>query len=598
MAETIGLVILSTLTAEATAWGTVAVVSSTAATVVGTGVLLGGALALSYLVKPDVPKPNDGTQPLKQAIPPRPFGYGRCRISGSYMLFENPEYGAPGDEYSYDVLALHQGEIGGIVHYFLNEDLVYLDGSDLVFHFANDDDRRYGIDGTQAVLIETRLGLDTETAYTTVTAALPELWTSAHRGDGIASLMLRCRANSNLENFPKTFPRGLPKPSVVADLSAVYDPRIDDFTVSTNPVLQLLDYLTSEDRGLGLDWDDVIEPVDDGLMDEADICDELVTKADGSTEKRYQSSGWAYLTTDPAEVIGALLASCDGWMAEAGDGTLVLKVGKYRAPTITLTDDHIVGFSIDHGVPDEEVVNEIRFSFTAPGNDYRAADGNAFQDAASIAEIGRIRSRSQSYDWVQSHSQCRRLAKRAMARSVATMRGSLVTSLYGLQVLGQRWVKVQSGEIDDLSDAVIEISRAKVDIQNARVAFEWTLVNPNAIDAWDAATEEGTAPTFDSQLTPLPRNATVSSPGGGVIRVVIDEPPGGRTDLTYAVEYKLAAASVWTRQVFASPTDLGDTLQMDTIALPAGTYHVRVASIGAGAGGALSPWTTTDSIVL
>jgi hypothetical protein len=618
VAETVGFILLTAATAStataATVGGTVLFGTVTVAGALGTAAILGASIAVSYAAQPNVPRPNDGTQPLKQAIAPRPFGYGRCRISGPYILFEAPEADAPGSEFSYDVIALHQGKMGAIQHYFLNEDLVYVGGDGYLDGIADADDGRYDIaaGGTDVnVIIKTRSGLPTETAYAELVAALPAIWTNDHRGDGIASLMLASKASTNIENQPRYFPRGLPKPSVVADLSPVFDPRdpaqdredADTWAVSTNPVLQLLDYLTHAERGPALDWDEVVEPVIDDLMAEADICDELVTRADGSTEKRYQSSGWAYLTTDPADVIAAIMATCDGWFAEKGDGTLALAVGQYRAPTVTLTDDHIIGFTIAHGVADEELVNEIQFSHTAPGNDYRQAPGNAWQDTASIAEVGRIRSRPQEFSWVQSHSQCRRLAKRHMARHTATRRGTLKVSLYGTRALGQRWLRVQSDSIDDLADAVIEIppsARARVDIMNACVIFEWVLVNPNEIEAWDPATEEGTAPTFDSKLTPTPTGMALAA-SGSAIQVTIDEPPGARTDLGFAVEWRLdGSVGAWTRQTFtfAQVTDLGASWRVTTAVVAAGTYDVRIASIGAGANSALSPWTTEDAVTI
>lgn len=611
MAETFGLLLLTGLTVE-TAAGTAAVGALTigatgisVATVVGTAALLGTSIAVAYATQPGVPKPSEagGTQAMKQAIAPRPFGYGRCRLAGAYMLYESDAL------YSYDVVALHQGRIGGIVHYFLNEDLVWLNASSYVARIADPSTgSRYGtsVQPISNVLIEHRLGLGTETAYVEVVSALPELWSNDHRGDGVASLLLRCKRTDGVAEFTTAFPRGLPKLSVVADLAPVFDPRNpahdredpDTWAVSSNSVLNLLDYLTNPERGgPGQDWDVLVQPVLAALMAEADICDEPVTRADGSTEPRYTCNGRAFLNTDPADVQAAILATCDGWMCERGDGTLALTVGKYRAPTVTIAARHILGLSVERGVPDEDVVNEFQITWTAPGNDYREAPGAPWRDLASIAEIGRVRSRPLQLTWVQSHSQARRLAKRAMARQTASLRGTLLVSLFGVRALGERWLRVQDGDTADLSDAVVEVTRAKVDLANARVELDYVLVNPNEIEAFDAAQEEGETPTFDSRLTPTPTGATWSA-SGGAIRVLINEPPGARTDLTFAVEYKLAAADTWTRQVFTTPVDLGATLQMTTAVVPAGTYDVRIASIGAGAGGALSPWTTEDSVVI
>jgi hypothetical protein len=592
MAEAIGALILAGATVE-TAAGTATVASLTlfgtsltVGTIVGTAAILGTSIAIAFATQPKVPSASDGSQPIKQAIPPRPFGYGRMRLAGAYMFFEVTS----ATNASMDVLALHQGKIAQVVHIYLNDDIVELDGSDFVINVLNGEyGNRYKA-GASAddTLVQYRLGLPTETVYAEPNSSFPTLWTTAHRGDGIASLYLRCTGNITQDDFVGCYPRGLPKPSVVADLSPIWDPRDggqdpddpDTWLVSSNPVLQLLDYLTDADRGLALDYDTLIAPVIDAWMAEADICDDAVDKADGSTEPRYRSDGWAFMSTDPAEIIGAILATCDGWLAEAGDGTLSLRVGRYTASDIILTDDHIFGFSIDKGVADEELINEVQFSYTAPQANWRDCPGVSMRDETSIAETGVVRSQMLQLPWVQSHSQGRRLAKRQIARQQAPARGQLVTGLYGLKALGQRWVRVQSRQISDLSDAVIEVSKVHIDLANARLTFDWTLVNPNSIDAWDPATEEGVPPNY----FPVPANVTLGDGGAGAIQVEFDKLDPEQPWLFYVVDYRVGSSGPWTRQLFYPNLDLvdigGGRVQFTTSAVAPGTYSVRIAATG------------------
>jgi hypothetical protein len=590
MAETIGFLILAGAEAAgaagaAAAGATVILPGLTVATAVGTAAILGASIAVAFATQPEVPKASDGSQPIRQPIPPRPFGYGRTRVAGAYMLFEVDDAGE-----SWDVLALHHGRIDSIVHVYLNDDLVQLSPTGFVNGLLNlpDTDTRYNHNVGNLVQLKFTLGADSETAFADVVAVLPTLWTSNHRGDGVASLMLHC-IDVSTTNVLKNYPRGLPKPSVVADLSPIWDPRDggqdpddpDTWEVSSNPVLQLLDYLTNADRGPALDYAALIEPVIDEWMAEADICDEIVDKADLSTEPRYRSDGWAFLTTDPAEVIGAILNACDGWLAENGDGTLSLKVGQYRAPDVTFTDDHIVGFAIDKGVADEEIVNEVQFTYTAAQANWRDAPGVSFRDEASISELGVLRSTRLSLNWVQSHSQGRRLAKRALARHTAAARGQLITTLYGLRALGERWVNVRSRLIADLTDAVIEITRVRIDLANARLTFEWTLVNPNSVDAWDEETEEGVAPHY----FPVPTNVTAEDHGAGnEIRVDFDEVDPAQPWLWYAIDYRLGTSGSWTRVLRFAEEDLttlgGGRVRLTTDAVSPGAYSVRIAATG------------------
>jgi len=129
MAETIGYLILAGIdyaaTAAAGVGGSAAASGTVAAAVGGTAILPGltvagavgtaailttsTAITFATAAAPKVPDGSDGSQPLRQPVPPRPFGYGRTRLAGSYMLFELQF------ENSWDVLALHHGRIAGVV---------------------------------------------------------------------------------------------------------------------------------------------------------------------------------------------------------------------------------------------------------------------------------------------------------------------------------------------------------------------------------------------------------------------------------------------------------------------------------------------------
>lgn len=629
MAEVVGAILIQGLVGEsfvaAGGWAVTvapATLGGLSAATIGSAALIGASLVGGALLSQPsatsfaLPSPSDGTQTIKQPMPPRILGYGRARVSGAYVLYE----GTFTTNYSVDVIALHYGRIQAIQQFYLNDDIVRLNASGYVNAvYSNSvngatNDARYlnaAAPSTGAVdlggiysyvRINYRLGLATETAYTEVTSTeLSGVWTSAHRGDGIASATMRCAA-PNSANYYSTFPRGLPKLSVLADLAPIFDPRdatqsrgdSSTWVVSRNPVIQIINYLTDEARGLGLDWDDLIAPNLSDLMAQADICDELVTRANGTTEARYAASGWFTLDTDPAEILGTILTSCDGWMAEKGDGTLSIIVGKYTTPDKILTDAHIFGFSIAHGVDDEEAVNELKFTYSAPANDYREAQGDPWRDDDAISDMGRVRTQSLRLGWVQSHSQGRRLAKRAMARYQARLRGSLTTSLYGLACLGERWLRVQSDSLSDLSDAVIEVTRARVDIQGARVVFDWILVNPNEIDAWDADEEEGTEPTFPGTITLLHKPTGVSAAGSGsAIQVTLADP--SEPTYVYAVQYAPTGTSTWSQQMFLTYTPSGGNIVLTTSAVAAGTYDVRVAAINSE--NIQSAWATTTATV-
>lgn len=550
MAEAVGLLLLAAIpggTGFAATSVSIAGISlgiSTAASVLGSAALLGASIGLSYALAPPAPKqpkPADSLLSIRQPNPVRQGGYGRDRVAGSYMLYHSALVLGLG--LSFDVVALVGGEICRYQQFYLNDDAVALSGSTVI----GGSDGRYG---SGNITIQSRLGLATETAYSDFVSALPGIWTSNHRGDGIASMALRCNQSSDIEHWTAFYPNGLPAPSAVCDLYPIWDPRdpaqdpdnpaswiaAPAYSPSTtyaagarvtmdrapfysyaggnvgnqpdlnphkwcavlqNPILQIINFLTDQDHGMGLDRGILITPGLAALKAKADLCDALVANAAGGQEPRYSSCGKFNFDDDPADILGAMLATCDGWMTEDGDGTLVIEVGVYSAPTVTLASQHIVGFSINYGIADEQVINELTLEFNSPAHGYKSVAGDPWRNEADISQRGIVRPQSLSLKWVQRHSQARRLSKRAMAR-LAAPRGTVTTTLYGLRALGQRWVSLAYPFLPETGTAaapvVVELSRGSINFLAATVSFDWTLVDPATIDAWDPDTEEGRAP--------------------------------------------------------------------------------------------------------
>lgn len=554
MPEIIGAIILAAIpgpfaigSASAISVGSVSIGAST----IGSAAILATSVALNYALTPapKQPKPADGLLSIKQTVPSRQGGYGRDRVAGSYMLYEAgilfPFY------VSGDVIALIGGRICGFKQYFLNDDAVSMTGT--IVNGMGDGRYAGGI-----IRVESRIGLETETSYSLMTSTFGAVWTSDHRGDGIASLMLACAQADTSEHQSNVYPNGKPEPSAVCDLYPIWDPRdgaqdpddpatwiaaatfnlgttyaADDrviylgapyysyaggnvgfapdlypnkwCAVLSNPVLQLIDFLTDSDHGMGLDRETIITPVIDSLKAKATLCDALVLDKDGNFGPRYTSNGKFNFDDDPADVFNAILATCDGWTTEGELGSLILEVGVYSAPTVTIASQHIVGFSINYGIADEQVVNELTLTFTDPDNNYKQVPGQAWRNEDDISARGRVRSQSLALNWVHRHSQARRLSKRVMAR-LSAPHGTVTTTLSGIRALDQRWVNIAypflPGMGTDDDPVIVEFSSGTVDYMAGTVTFEWVLVDPDTIDAWDAVVEEGDGPGMVADNNP------------------------------------------------------------------------------------------------
>lgn len=569
MAEAIGSLILPAIGIAATAAVTIGTVSISAATIVGTVVLVGGSIGLQMLLAPDeptmptaqrqtpsgrttLPTPESGHVPLRQAIPPRTVAYGRVRLSGTYVLFE------ANDGVSWDVVAFHHGQIEAFAGFYLHDDVVQLTtlSGGTVMGLI---DGRYG--GSH-INIDTRIGLATNVAYPQPSAAMPEIWGPAMRGDELASIMLQCLPTTTPSEFSVIYPRGKPEPSVVVDAKPIVDHRSSTTTAlmprGQNPVNQLIDYLTNDDYGMGLDFDTLIAPVLADLNNEANLCEGVVIRASSLGEYRYMSCGAFQIDSDPADVVGAILDTCDGWISENGDGTLALKVGVYRPPTVTFLSKHIRGINLQYDLADEEAINELSVDYCEPRLDYKTVTTDPWRNEDDIAERGRVRSQRLSLPWVQSFTQARRLAKRRDAQNNAAFRGSLTTTLFGLQALGERWVRVQAPELPDMADMVIEVRSVTIDLLNSTMTFKFISIDEDTIDDWSPS-EEGADIVIPPKLisaTPPPIDPV--GPGGlnaeayrsafevapldtAFGAVAFDDPH--RPDLTYQVQFRVAGSS-------------------------------------------------------
>jgi hypothetical protein len=494
--------------------------------------------AAGALARPNTPDPELAKSTVKQSRPIRRRGYGKARVGGAYMLFEAER------NVSWDVLALIDRRIAGPwERFWLHDDEVFLnpDGPDFVV--ATRPDSRYS---PNHVYMEFRYGLATETAYSDVVAAFPGLWTNDHRGDGIASAKLHAN-HGETKYLQEDFPNGIPLLSVSGKLAMVYDPRDgaqdpddpDTWEWSDNPALILLDYLTTE---MGLSYATAIAPAEGDWIAAANVCEEAVSLKAGGTEERYRCGGTYQADNAPADVIGTILSTFDGWLAQRGDGALTVKAGKYEAPTVTITGDHILDYSFRRFMPDEEAVNELLVSFTSPDHAYNTVETDPWTDDADIAARGRVRSDNLALTWVQSNGQARRLAKRRMSRLGAAMRGTIRTNLYGLTALGERYIRIQNPEITSMADLVVEVSRMELDLAGMSVTIDWIAADTN-IDAWNPATEEGDGPTDvdrpAGEAAPVPEVLyvqRVAGSGGQQLRIAMTDI--GRPDLTYVVRWR------------------------------------------------------------
>lgn len=436
-------------------------------------------MGLSAIARSSLPDVEGQKVTRKQPRPIRVHAVGGpSRMSGAYMLRE-----AVGNKYG-AVLAVCEGRLASV-------DAVYEHDNRVT---RNADGWVQGLPGEQfgsgdLLRIQTRPGNPTETHYGMLTPNFGAYWPTTARGDGVASIGIFAQHRSR-ESFARHFPNGEPVVSIVGAVVCFdwRDPsqsRTDPSTwkASWNPVVWLV---FVEWHRHGRRWERSIAPVLDQLTAEADYCDAMVTRS-GVTEARYRCAGNYPVNTEPQAVREALLSTFDGWMSLDGRGRLIIKAGRYVEPTFVLTGEHIQGYSWRAFQTDEEACNALVVSFVDPSKDYTEVEAGTLFDQDDIDDRNGVeRSEALQLPWCPSGTQAMELARRKMTRLTAKRRGQVRASVYGLNGLGKRFIRIQNPELRSMADVVVEVTNVELDMANAQVVFDIVLADTE-IDAGEAA---------------------------------------------------------------------------------------------------------------
>lgn len=555
------------------------------------------ALKAVGLTGGDGKKSDAAERPLRSPTPPRTRGYGVRRLFGRQMLYDTN-----GDGSTVDVWAYHDGRVNSCLKVYLNEDEVTISGG-TVNGLAD------GAYGDGKVLAGYNLGATPNTAFAAVVSALPGIWTSNHRGDGIVGGYL-IKKPVKAENFIKRYPQGDDVTlSLALELQPVFDPRApgqdpDDpatWAFSTNAVLHTMHFFMTE---RGEDYATVFEPVIEYWTAAADDADEAQALSAGGTEPRYRGCVLYDTDAEPSGVITELLSCFDGWTCLDENGCRIVYSGRIYEPTVSIGPDAIVSWSLQQHVAEEDGVNEIVVQYISADHKYSTVEAQAWRDEADILLSGKTRSDTFSPQ-VPSHTQARRLAKRLMLRRNAPSRGTCTTTFSGRAVIGQRYVNLRIAEAGaEFLDAVVEITGLELDYETGGVAFDWVLVADN-MDDWNPAVEDGAGATEGVRVPPADLdppaissatyfgddNSGSGTPGARA-RVIASGPD--RDDLTWFLRWRSASGTVWNTATYPD-LDPGTSVTIETAFLPTDTVvEVEVAYMVGD--GRLSPWSTAVEV--
>lgn len=320
-------------------------------------------------------------------------------------------------------------------------------------------------------------GTPDQTADAALIAASGGQWTSAHRLRG------RCYAVVEVDPDPVVFVEGLPEFSflvrghkVITGAGAV--------EYSNVPAYCLRHYLRTYVR-----WPAAI--IDDSACAAAAVdCAELVYRSATEQHARYTCDGVLSTASEHRENVATLLGSMAGELA-FDNGQAVMRAGVYHDPTLTFTDDDIIGsVNLTGFAPNEEVFNAVRGRFfdgdaiiesqTTPGQyvkPWKFTDFPPYKSSLYASQDGGV-SRTQEIDLPMTLDPLRaqRIAKLHLHRSRSAMKfaGSMKFSALSarpgkrarMQVSRYGWAALDGGlgKPFRFDQVVIDFERGRVNV--------------------------------------------------------------------------------------------------------------------------------------
>lgn len=190
----------------------------------------------------------------------------------------------------------------------------------------------------------------------------PGQWTSNHiqQGRAMVYMILWFDNEIYVDGYPTI-------EFLIKGNNQIYDPRTDSTGYSANPALILMHHLTNTEYGCGVSWDKIDET---DLSEQANYCDEIITKGDETTESRYECHGFLTDNETKGTQLNEILSSCGGTLNYSG-GKWYIRTAVWRsyANLETTTDALSCSSGSDLLIVQDITINFwIKLSSTASGS--------------------------------------------------------------------------------------------------------------------------------------------------------------------------------------------------------------------------------------
>ena len=359
---------------------------------------------------------NGRTQVARTAIEPRRYVYGQVMLSGP-MVFAC----SSGDKnkYIHMVITLTGHQVQEIGDIYLGDKLSTDPSYGLTTKEQGHWEYTYDVDGNiisetyvvdvpagfrSLVTVRKYLGTADQQADAGLIAVSGGRWTSAHRLQGVAYIVVTLEYNTTC------FPNGIPNlKAVVKGNNQIYDPRTGTTGYTTNWALCVRDYLTKP-YGIACEPDEINEAQ---AIAAANVCDELITLASGGTEPRYAMNGMFAADDKPLEIMKTMLTGAAG--------TVVWSQGQYHIhpaayntpdPSHVITEDDLAGtVTVQPMKSARDKFNTVRGTFCNPADYWQEVDFPPVKNSIALAQDGRELAQDIQLPFTTSASMAQRIAK-------------------------------------------------------------------------------------------------------------------------------------------------------------------------------------------
>jgi hypothetical protein len=361
-------------------------------------------------------------QTVRSSKAPVRFILGRVS-TGGVLVWAQEQSGAQGEgEWLHLVYVLCEGAIDALENIYLGEEEI----------------------GSFGPLASYELVVNPTQVNAFLKANCPD-WKDSQIGRGLSYVRVSLRYSA------EKFPSGIPDTRfVVRGRNDIYDPRTGAAGYSANTALHLLWFLRNR---CNVPDDEIVFET---FASAANVCDEGVINADGSTSQRYRTGCVIGADEQRTGVLQKLEAASGGHLIRVG-GRWMFQAGAYYGPyDFEITEDMVIGTVTGSTEPtNDTAINTVRGTFIDPEQSWTETDYPEVSVAEWIVEDGGEAAETLTYSYVTNPYQAQRLANMELRRRRAGGAISIPMNFAGYNCRPGRVVRVNLPSLNILGEFIV-----------------------------------------------------------------------------------------------------------------------------------------------